>query len=91
MGSANIQNQHILERLAAVQKAVHQLVSAGMTVTFISIEGSSPRISLLYPPSKKNRLPFTSARSYTRTNEAGTRISETSATMAGCEIRWRNK
>jgi hypothetical protein len=88
MAATNAQNNHILDRLESVRGAVTMLVNAGMTVTFVQIEGAVPRIDLLKAPGR-HRLPISGARSCTRLDEHGCRVTEESASMNGCEIRWR--
>jgi hypothetical protein len=89
MSTNNAQNCHILNRLESVRGAVLMLVNAGMTVTFVQIEGAIPRIDLLRAPGRRHSLPISGARSCTRLDENGCRITEESASINGCEIRWR--
>ena len=90
MARANAQNNHILNKLRAVQNTVSQLVEAGLTITAVAVEGTTPQISLMHAPGKRCRLQFTNVCSRTRSGENGIRVSETTVRMNGCDVRWRD-
>ena len=86
----NRQNQHMLERLNAAQRAVRQLIDLGMTVTHIDIESSMPNIQIQRAPTGKaaQKIRINDARTITRSNSMGVRESVTTFAMNGCRITW---
>ena len=84
MSNPNKQNAHILGKLKEAQAVVSALVTAGMTVANISVDGLIPRISLLHPPRKRMNVCW----KVIRPGKSGGRECEMSALMDGCEIRW---
>lgn len=91
--SINRQNQHMLERLNAAQRAVRQLIDLGVTVTHIDIESSMPSIWIQREPIGRlaNQLRVSDARTTIRPSPGGGRESVTSIAVNGCRITWSRK
>lgn len=87
MSEMNVQNAHICQKLIDAQQAVDVLISQGLTVTHIGIEGPAPSIRLMRGPNRNGVLPVCWKAIRPSKRGPGREI-EMAACVNGCEVRW---